>query len=1102
MKFDAPLKLRKLFVVLASAVVLVLLAVSAFVAHTLYQSQQRYYAEAENTSRNLAVSLENALYSHFQEVELAMQRARAEFRLMHAERRFTPQQFSAYLRSLKERMPQAQAVRGTDANGTVIYGEDIDMAKPVNLQIREFYQRATTERALVFGVPIKSRITGDMVFPLMYAMIYPDGRFGGTAYVNMNISRINEVISSLELGKHGVVTMLDAQRRLLYRFPEVAGAIDGEARMIGLEPAALLAAGGKRGTFTGTSALDGQRRRFSIERIGTYPVYIVVGLAESDFLAAWDSEVRNAAAFLAVLYLLAATLLTGVYMSLQRQTHAARELLVKEADLQCSLAALTQSEARFRSLTEGLPQMVWTLSPAFRFDFISHHWRDYTGLGEAALADEGAFPVIVHPDDQAAMRAAWQDARADGGQFRCDCRIRRHDGVWRLFDNHGLSQLDAHGALVCWVGSSTDITAQREAHDALLLAKDQALLAGRAKSEFLANMSHEIRSPMNAVFGMLQLLQRTSLSTLQRDYAGKAETSAKALLGILNDILDFSKVEEGKLALDPHPFSVDKLLRELAVILSANASGKNIEVLFNISPDIPSWLVGDQLRLQQVLLNLAGNAIKFTERGEVVLTVLPVDAGADWIDLSFIVRDSGIGISAANLEHIFEGFSQAEASTARRFGGTGLGLTISQRLVQLMGGTLAVASMPGQGSVFDFTIRLQRTAHVAERSSVSRLQQLHCLIVDDNASGRDVLTAIVRSFGWSAEVAESGFEALGKVASAAAERPYDVVFMDWRMPGLDGWETSKQIRLQAREGKAPLIVMVTAHDRQLVTEFESQLAPVLDAMLSKPVTASLLFEAVGELTMGVRKLAPALPARDGGRLQGLRLLVVDDNAMNQQVASELLRADGAVIDVADSGGEAVHAVCQDGVRYDLVLMDIQMPDMDGYATTAAILARLGKGAPPIVAMTANAMPADRDAAHAAGMADHVGKPFDLEQLVAVILRHAQGAAALNAARAITRLGGNADVYRMALRSFDGELKKLLPQLELARSEVRADLAAPALHVLKGLAGTIGAEALALVAAEAEALSLQGPLDASGWAMVERVMHEAGAARLEAARMVA
>ncbi|MES2016983.1 MAG: response regulator [Pseudomonadota bacterium] len=1084
-------KLKGVFPILVGAVLLVLASVTAFVGYSLQQSEQRYYAEAENTARNLALALEKALAAHFQEADLALRRAGVEFRQMHAEHRFTPEGYSSYLRSLKERLPQAAAIRGTNAEGLVVYGDETNLAAPLDMTKREFYVRATTERELVFGVPVKSRVTGQMVFPLVRALTYADGKFGGTAYVNMNSSHINDLIASLNLGQHGVIALVDTRHRLLHRYPANAAAIDGVPRKGSPIATAVLDSGAKNASFLATSRLDGERRSVRIERIGDYPVYITVGLSEQDFLAPWHAEVRTAVAFLAVLLLLSTALLAGVRVALQRQRHAVEALVAKEAVLQSSLVALTDSEARFRSLTQALPQMVWTTTDARHFEYVSHHWLGFFGRAGLERASLHGYEVLVHEDDRPRMRDAWISAMRSGGEFRCPCRLLRHDGAWRLCDNHGAPLRDASGAIVCWVGSSTDITEEAAAHDALMLAKDQALAAGRAKSDFLANMSHEIRSPMNAVLGMLQLLQRTPLAPVQRDYASKADISARALLGILNDILDFSKVEEGKLALDPHPFSVDKLLRELAVILSANASGKDVEVIFDISPELPRWMEGDGLRLQQVLLNLAGNAIKFTERGEVVLTAVPVAVDDDCMRVAFNVRDSGIGIAPEQIAHIFEGFSQAEASTARRYGGTGLGLAISERLVALMGGELTVSSQPGQGSEFAFTIDLRRTAQQSTREVGHALQMLRCLIVDDNATCRDVLMAMTSMFGWRADAVASGEAAL----AAAAAHSYDVIFMDWRMPGLDGWETS--LRLRAQVAAQPLIVMVTAHDSALVARTDGQFAPVLDAMLVKPLTASMVFDTVSNLrqaplsrSQDMAALA-AVAAVAGTALAGLRLLVVDDNAMNQQVARELLGAVGASITVADSGRAAIDAVGAGETKFDLVLMDIQMPDMDGYAATAAIKAQAGERAPPIVAMTANALASDRQAALAAGMVDHVGKPFDLEQLISTIRNHV-GVPVLNRVPALIRLGGNEAIYNIALLGFAEEVDKLLQQLSGAASQRDAAGVAAALHIMKGIAGMVGADHLVTLASELETDMCARAPDSACWDRLQPLMAEASA----------
>ncbi|MHA4870665.1 response regulator [Duganella sp. PWIR1] len=1150
MRFATLQKFRKLFGVLVAAVVLGLLVVSLFVAHVLNQSRLRYYASAEETSHNLAVLLENFLHSHFQEVELAMRRADLEFRTMHLEGRYTDEKFSAFLRSLKERLPQAQAVRGSNAAGLVLYGEQIDLAKPQDLSIREFFTRARDEHQLIFGVPVKSRITGEWVLPLVYPLTLPNGTFGGTAYVLMNSSHITESFAGLNIGKNGSLVLLDDRKRVLHRYPEVPGMEFGSVIRVNPITQDILDGKQARASYTIVSPRDGRERTLSVEKVGAYPVFVVAGLASEDFLAPWHREVRNAVAFLSLLIGLAVALLLGVRYGLRKQYQALQALVDADRALQASLTKLTASESRWRSLTEGLPQMVWTATPELRLDFLSHHWESFSGIPAAQLIASGDWSRVIHPDDMPVVTAAWQQALLGGDQFRCDCRLRRHDGEWRVFDNHALPQKDAAGGILSWVGSSTDSTELRAGHAALLQAKEAADQAGRAKSDFVANMSHEIRSPMNAVLGMLQLLRQTDMSGRQQDYVDKAHAAASALLGLLNDVLDFSKVEAGKLMLDPHPFRLDKLWRDLAVILSANVGAKNIEVLFRIAPELPAMVVGDALRLQQVLLNLAGNAIKFTERGEVVVSAQLVAQGEHSLSIAFAIRDTGIGIAADQCEHIFDGFSQAEASTARRFGGTGLGLAISQRLVRLMGGTLRVVSEPGHGSVFDFTVELGKSGQqpaadaftlLAEQDALMR--GLSCLVVDDNPVARTVLREMATSFGWKVDVAADGYEALDAIAAQLGRRKaYDVVFIDWRMPALDGWETSCRIRQLAPEGKTPLIVMVTAHDRELLAQRHCEMTPVLDGFVVKPVTASMLFDAVADARLDNRKPFASVSAPSQQRLCGMRLLLVEDNPANQQVASELLSHEGAQVEVASSGQMALAIVTRGGALPDLILMDIQMPEMDGYQTTRAIQARLGKATPPIVAMTANAMMADRIAALEAGMADHIGKPFDLEQLIAVILTHgtqraleaagvatgavaaisamgARGAAAsaeaattssaspaggggaaagtaddggamplpdagLNSAAALKRLGGLESVYLIALRSFVAEAEKLRAELEAARGEQNSARALLALHTLKGLAGTVGADRLAALSQLAERALKQ---DAEDWPPLELVL---------------
>ena len=630
----------------------------------------------------------------------------------------------------------------------------------------------------------------------------------------------------------------------------------------------------------------------------------------------------------------------------------------------------------------------------------------------------------------------------------------------------------------------------------LVHATEAAEQASRAKSQFLANMSHEIRTPMNAILGMLTLLRKTALTRRQDDYASKTEGAARSLLGLLNDILDFSKVEAGKMALDVHPFRIDQLLRDLSVIVAASVGDKPVELLFDIDPALPRELVGDALRLQQVLINLAGNAIKFTAQGEVVLAIRVLAQDSAGVRLEVSVRDTGIGIAPENQARIFSGFTQAEASTTRRFGGTGLGVAISQRLVAMMGGELLLDSTLGCGSRFHFSLTLPVAPGALAAPAPVPPTALRALVVDDNAVTREVLQRMGTALGWTVDLAESGEAALALLRQQAAQGiACQAVFIDWQMPGLDGWATSQHIRDQGLGGQAPVIFMVSAHGREMLAQRSEAEQALLDGFLVKPVTASMLFDAVTDAGLAQGAGCAARPAAAGpGRLAGLRLLVAEDNLNNQQVARELLEDEGASVQIVSDGQQAVDAVAAARPAFDVVLLDLQMPVMDGLTAARMIREQLGLLSLPIVAMTANALASDRQVCLDAGMNEHVGKPFHLDHLVQVLRAQAGlrddpvdaaapaprgarplGAGVLSAAaaagvhieRAIARLGGDTQVYRRMLQRFATDLRSLPTELQGLAAQGDAGAAARALHTVKGVAATLGADAMAAAAAQGE-----------------------------------
>ena len=729
-------------------------------------------------------------------------------------------------------------------------------------------------------------------------------------------------------------------------------------------------------------------------------------------------------------------------------------------------------------------------------------------------ASRESFNSILHPEHAERSAQATLAAISGGKDYDEEQLLLTKANGYRWFRSRAKVYRNAAGEAVRMAGSTQDIHDRKLAGARLQEALARAEQASVAKSQFVANMSHEIRTPMNAILGLLKLLQSTDLTLRQLDYVGKTEGAARSLLGLLNDILDFSKVEAGKMTLDPRPFRLDTLLRDLSVILSANVGAKPVEVLFDIDPALPPALVGDDMRLQQVLINLGGNAIKFTNAGEVALRLRLVERGADDVLIAFAVEDSGIGIAPENQARIFSGFSQAEASTTRRFGGTGLGLAISSRLVALLGGQLQVDSALGAGSTFHFQIRLRLDPQPLAAQPVAP-QGLRALVVDDNPTTRAVMCHMVESLGWQADAAASGQEAIACVErrAGAGEGGHDVIFMDWQMPGMDGWETSQRIRQLHLPASAPIVVMVTAQGRETLSERSAEQHALINGFLVKPVTASMLREAVADArraeavaARGENPAAP-LPPVHQQRLQGLRILVVEDNKINQMVAKGLLAQEGAEVTLANDGQLGLEAVRDARPAFDAVLMDVQMPVMDGYSATRAIRHELGLSALPIIAMTANAMASDRAACLAAGMNDHVGKPFELDHLVAMLLEFTGRptpmpatdaiGAPLDLPAALERLGGNTEMLASALGAFAADLAQAPGKLERQLAEGVPKDAARGLHTLKGLAATLGARDLAqgLARLETRLRPAAEPAEHAAWVAELQRLADAGATAL-------
>ncbi|WP_441296595.1 PAS domain S-box protein [Aeromonas sp. A35_P] len=684
----------------------------------------------------------------------------------------------------------------------------------------------------------------------------------------------------------------------------------------------------------------------------------------------------------------------------------------------------------------------------------------------------------VHPDDLAATTTSLNRAVAGIGIYDPVFRVMQDNGDHRVIQAGARVERDSSGQALRVIGFNRDITAQTELESRLLYAKEQADAASQTKSSFLANMSHEIRTPLNAVLGMLQLIQYTELTARQLDYVVKAHSAANSLLGLLNDILDYSKIEASKLQLDLHPFDIELLMRDLAIVLDGNQRQKEIEVMFDIDPRLPNHLIGDSMRLQQVLTNLAGNALKFTIKGQVVIKVALLARHEQTVTIRVAVTDSGIGISAHQLDRIFESFTQAETSTTRRFGGSGLGLVICKRLIKLMGGELLVESELGHGSRFWFDITLaQAEPQSLKEACPDMAPPPYILVADDSEMAADLLQRTLLLLGWQAELVHSGTEAVRRVDEARARgRPFDIVLMDWRMPDMDGLSAAAQVRQQAGQESAPRIIMVTAYGHEVFTESHQSGATPFVSLLTKPVTPKQLAEAIYQALHG-QDVAPALPSQHTRRLSGLTLLVVEDNVLNRQVAFELLNCEGARVQLAECGRDGVAMVLQQSPSFDAVLIDMQMPDIDGLEATRQIRAHPQFANLPIIAMTANASEADRQLCLAAGMNEHVGKPIALEQLVSTLLAQlgkadqpalaqppAASEALLEAESVIRqRFDNDIELLQRILSLFGPDMAEQLEALNQAIAAGQLKEACSILHAIKGSASTMGASQLATLA---------------------------------------
>jgi len=806
---------------------------------------------------------------------------------------------------------------------------------------------------------------------------------------------------------------------------------------------------------------------------------------------------------------------------LERLNERARELRDMHRVVQ-------MSEARFRSIFErSNTGIVFADAAGLLIDFnpaFSQMMRGYTSaeLHELNLAQ------LSHPDDREREHGYFGEILAGTrDDYRIEKRYCLRDGELLWVDLAVSALRDEAGTPLYFVGVVVDVSHRKYAEEGLIEAKQAAEAANRAKSEFLANMSHEIRTPMNAIIGLSRLVLDSPLAPQQRDYLVKAHDSARALLVILNDILDYSKIEAGRLDVEYQPFVLDQVLRRVADLFSAQLEEKGLELFFSIAPGMPQNLIGDATRLTQVLVNLVGNAVKFTERGEIELAVSGECDREEMLQLQVSVRDTGIGLSAEQSESLFQPFTQADSSTTRKHGGTGLGLAISRRLVHLMGGEISVSSTLGAGATFSFHVRVGVSAGAARSADLQRLAGLRVLVVDDQELSRQILGDWLQAWKIQVDVAASGLEALGLIEAALlGETQYDVLLLDGQMPDLAARELLVRIDALLPQPEQPpwRIVLASAGGIEPLRQLAGEVR--IDTFLSKPATPSALFDTLLAVLApaGGRAAVEADAANCAGMLSGVRVLLVEDNPNNQLVAAEFLRRQGAQVDIAENGVEAVERVAN-GAPLDVVLMDLHMPVMGGLEATRRIHALPRAANLPVIAMTAAVMAEDRRLCEEAGMTDFVPKPIDPEvllvalgrclgrRLVAVLPRAQAAGASLPAlpgfelGEALARLGGSRELLYQLLR----DLALAIPE----HCQRLAGLAeAPALrrevHMLKGVLANLGGYLLAEQAAllekavvSASTVSIEAQSLCAAWrhdlqAAAEAILRQLPDARAETA----
>ena len=1064
-----------------------LLIIAVAAASLLRYMHQQVESQVAMASQALAATLQKSVDQLLDTVDFSLQSAADDIVRSQTVNRVPQAGLAVSLQHWSALLPGVQ-ILAVDSRGQHYATHSATAAQTASVAGRDFFRahQDAPGNTPFAAAPFFDADSASWVWVLSRAVRSGDGVFGGVVYARMDTRVFQGLLAELQLEPQATVALSDRTLAL------IAGRSEASA----------------------ATASDGAGRSAFYIRSPKYGFVVHASLTGQALYAAWRQQAAIIAVVLLLLCGFAWQFLRYVLRSWHDQDAHMRALRLAQQATEFSNTVLDQALEMAKCGT-------WTVD-------IARHGR-VSSISARAARLLGLEPTLDgavsnrHRSDGIVAAAGQQAADALARQFEdvLDGKSEHYEAkypfqrpdtkVTMWLHDMGTLVRDAAGQPAYMHGVTRDITLEQQAHEAILAAMQEAEAASQAKGEFLANMSHEIRTPMNAIIGLSGLALKADMPPRIRDYLAKIKHSGEGLLRIINDILDFSKIESGKLEIEQVPFELEAVIDNVVNLISERAEGRGLELLCSLDADLPRRLVGDPLRIGQILINYASNAVKFTQQGEVRLAVRLQSADATGVLLHFSVSDTGIGLSEEQMGRLFKSFEQADSSTTRQYGGTGLGLAISRSLAYSMGGEVGVQSQLGRGSTFWFTARLGLGSpeKLLTRPSLD-LHGRRVLVVDDNEAAALILSELLHALGFAVQHASSGPAALQMLGGAdGSDAPFDFVMMDWQMPGMDGLETVRALR-RMNPKTLPMVLMVTAHRRQELVRSAQQLG--IEHVLAKPVSGSVLINTMMQLMGHAPRRSPRQAqthAQDASALEtrmatlrGARILLVEDNEINQLVASELLRQVGLQVDVADNGQigvNQVHARFAQDLPYDLVLMDMQMPVMDGVTATRLIRETYPAQRLPVVAMTANAMRSDRERCLAAGMNGFVSKPIDPEELWQALLdtlqpREGLGAAAdlppgargepgvpastellaalrevagLDVGQGLRQCNHSVALYAAMLGKFVKSQGQAVQQIRQALAQADGATAERLAHTLKGLAASLGAEALHLRAAELE-----------------------------------